>query len=186
MKEIKLYHKVWMFLPVLLIMLALTIVYLIPIIRGNNSSYWIWNWFLLLFSGSFFLWGLFAILRERVLHKPALTITEDKVIVNGKKEYHFADIHHFALIEYPGLYISTNVISIHYMPSVETKKMSEAKGIDRIYRKMNVAMMNAQDSIQVTNLTMKPQQLCDLLNERLKKYRQLTNNIGTHVRKNSN
>ena len=55
------------------------------------------------------------------------------------------------------------------MPSVETKKMSEAKGMDRIYRKMNVAMMNAQDSIQVTNLTMKPQQLCDLLNERLKK-----------------
>ena len=37
MKEIKLYHKVWMFLPVLLIMLALTIVYLIPIIQGKNS-----------------------------------------------------------------------------------------------------------------------------------------------------
>ena len=103
------------------------------------------------------------------MHKPALTITEDKVIVNGKKEYHFADIHHFDLIEYPGLYISTSVIRIHYMPSVETKKMSEAKGMDRIYRKMNVAMMNAQDSIQVSNLTMKPQQLCDLLNERLKK-----------------
>ena len=54
MKEIKLYHKVWVFLLVLLIMLALTIVYLIPIIRGNNSSFWIWNWFLLLFSGFFF------------------------------------------------------------------------------------------------------------------------------------
>lgn len=49
--------------------------------------------------------------------------------------------------------------------------MSEAKGMNRIYRKMNVAIMNAQDSIQATNLTMKPKQLCDLLNERLIKKR---------------
>ena len=54
------------------------------------------------------------------------------------------------------------------MRSVDAKKMSEAKGMDRICRKMNVAMMNAQDSIQVTNLTMKPKQLYDLLNKLLK------------------
>lgn len=170
MEEIKLYHKVWTFLPVLLIQLALTIVFLIPITQGKNASFWIWNWSLMLFSGLVFLWELYVVLRERVWHKPFITITEDKVIV-GKKEYYFADIHHFDLIVYPGLYVSTAVIRIHYMSSVETKKMSEAKGMNRIYRKMNVAMMNAQDSIQATNLTMKPKQLCDLLNERLIKKR---------------
>ena len=159
-------------LPVLLVLLALTIVFIIPLSQGKGSL--VWNWSLLLFSGSAFLFFLFLILRERLLHKPPLIITEDKVIDNNVgriKEYHFTDIHHFNLIISPGLYVSRAVIRIHYMPSVETKKMSEAKGMDRIYRKMNVAMMNAQDSIQVTNLTMKPRQLCDLLNERLKKKR---------------
>ena len=159
-------------LPVLLVLLALTIVFIIPLSQGKGSL--VWNWSLLLFSGSAFLFFLFLILRERLLHKPPLIITEDKVIDNNVgriKEYHFTDIHHFDLIVYPGLYVSRAVIRIHYMPCVETKKMSEAKGMDRIYRKMNVAMMNAQDSIQVTNLTMKPRQLCDLLNERLKKKR---------------
>ena len=172
MEEIKLYHKVWAMLPVLLVLLALTIVFVIPLSQGKGSL--VWNWSLLLFSGSAFLFFLFLILRERLLHKPPLIITEDKVIDNNVgriKEYHFTDIHHFDLIVYPGLYVSQAVIRIHYMPCVETKKMSEAKGMDRIYRKMNVAMMNAQDSIQVTNLTMKPRQLCDLLNERLKKKR---------------
>ena len=159
-------------LPVLLVLLALTIVFIIPLSQGKGSL--VWNWSLLLFSGSAFLFFLFLILRERLLHKPPLIITEDKVIDNNVgriKEYHFTDIHHFNLIISPGLYVSRAVIRIHYMPSVDTKKMSEAKGMDRIYRKMNVAMMNAQDSIQVTNLTMKPRQLCDLLNERLKKKR---------------
>lgn len=159
-------------LPVLLVLLALTIVFIIPLSQGKGSL--VWNWSLLLFSGSAFLFFLFLILRERLLHKPPLIITGDKVIDNNVgriKEYHFTDIHHFDLIVYSGLYVSRAVIRIHYMPCVETKKMSEAKGMDRIYRKMNVAMMNAQDSIQVTNLTMKPRQLCDLLNERLKKKR---------------
>ena len=159
-------------LPVLLVLLALTIVFIIPLSQGKGSL--VWNWSLLLFSGSAFLFFLFLILRERLLHKPPLIITEDKVIDNNVgriKEYHFTDIHHFDLIISPGLYVSRAVIRIHYMPSVKTKKMSEAKGMDRIYRKMNIAMMNAQDSIQVTNLTMKPRPLCDLLNERLKKKR---------------
>lgn len=172
MEEIKLYHKVWAMLPVLLVLLVLTIVFIIPLSQGKGSL--VWNWSLLLFSGSAFLFFLFLILRERLLHKPPIIITGDKVIDNNVgriKEYHFTDIHHFDLIVYPGLYVSRAVIRIHYMPCVETKKMSEAKGMDRIYRKMNVAMMNAQDSIQVTNLTMKPRLLCDLLNERLKKKR---------------
>jgi hypothetical protein len=52
---------------------------------------------------------------------------------------------------------------------VEAKKKSEAKGIDRISRKINRIFIGAEDCIQVTNLTMKPEQLCNLLNKRLKK-----------------
>ena len=70
MEEIKLYHKLWTFLPVLLIQLALTIVFLIPITQGKNASFWIWNWSLMLFSGLVFLWELYVVFRERVWHKP--------------------------------------------------------------------------------------------------------------------
>ena len=96
MEEIKLYHKVWMALPPLLILLGLSIVFLIPITKGLNARFWIWNWSLLLLSGGTFLWGLSVLIRERVLHIPPIIIKEDKVIV-GKKEYNFADIHHFDL-----------------------------------------------------------------------------------------
>ena len=96
MEEIKLYHKVWVILPWLLLMLGYTIVLLIPITKGLNARFWIWNWSLLLLSGGTFLWGLSVLIRERVLHIPPIIIKEDKVIV-GKKEYNFADIHHFDL-----------------------------------------------------------------------------------------
>ncbi len=164
MEEIKLYHKVWVILPWLLIMLGFTIVFLIPITKGLNARFWIWNWSLLLLSAATFLLGLSVIIRERLLNKPFITITEDKIIV-GKKEYHFADIHHFDLA-----YLSkTTNIRIHYKPDVEAKKKSEAKGMDRIGRKINRILMGTEDCIQVANLTMKPEKLCNLLNKRLKK-----------------
>ena len=162
MEEIKLYHKVWMALPPLLILLGLSIVAIIPLSQGKGPLFW--NCFLLLPSGGFFLWGLSVLIRERVLHKHAIIITDDKLIV-GKKEYNFADIHHFDLA-----YISkSDVIRIHYMPDVEAKKKSEAKGMDRIGRKINRIIMGAEDCIQVANLTVKPEKLCNLLNKRLKK-----------------
>ena len=94
MEEIKLYHKVWTFLPVLLIQLALTIVFLIPITQGKNASFWIWNWSLMLFSGLVFLWELYVVLRERVWHKPFITITEDKVIVTITQNHENPNLHH--------------------------------------------------------------------------------------------
>ena len=55
MEEIKLYHKVWMALPPLLILLGFTIVFLISITKGLNQRFWIWDWSLLwdLSLGSF-------------------------------------------------------------------------------------------------------------------------------------
>ena len=161
MEEIKLYHKVWMILPPLLILLGLSIVAIIPLSQGKGSLFG--NCSLLLGSGSVFLWGLSVLIRERVLHIPPIIITDDKLIV-GKKEYHFADIHHFDLIYFS----QTTDIRIHYNPDVEVKKKSEAKGMDRIGRKINRILMGAEDCIQVANLTMKPEQLCNLLNKRLK------------------
>ena len=150
-----------------------TIIFIYAVTQGKDTPLWVWGG--LLFFGLGFLFMLFMVLRERLFHKPYITITDDKVIVNhvGRIwEYNLADIHHFELHKYRGwglrFYFSTDIISVHYKHSVETKKMSEAEGMDRINRKMSVAMMNAQEGIKANQLTMNAKQLCDLLNKRLK------------------
>ena len=40
MEEIKLYHKVWMALPPLLILLGLSIVAIIPLSQGKGPLFW--------------------------------------------------------------------------------------------------------------------------------------------------
>lgn len=172
MGEIKIYHSVWKNLPTILISLVFTILFIYAMTQDKGSPLLVWGG--LLFFGLGCLFMLFMLLRERLFHKPYITITDDKVIVNhvGRIwEYNLADIHRFELHEYRGgyrFYFSTDIISVHYKRNVEAKKMNKAKGIDRITRKMNVAMMNAQEGIKADQLTMKPKQLCDLLNERLK------------------
>ena len=173
MEEIKIYHSVWKYLPTILISLVFTIIFIYAMTQGNDTPLWVWGG--LLFFGLGFLFMLFMVLRERLFHKPYITITDEKVVVNhvGRIwEYNLADVHCFELREYKGygprFYISIAIISVHYMPSMETKKMKDAKGMDRINRKMNNAMINAQEGIHASQLTMKPKQLCDLLNERLK------------------
>lgn len=173
MKEVKIYHSVWKNLPTILISLVFTILFIYALTQGKGTPLWVWVG--LLFFGLGGLFMLFMLLRERLLHKPYITITDDKVIVNhvGRIwEYNLADIRRFELHEYRGwgyrFFFYTSIISVHYKSNVETKKMGEAKGIDRITRKMSVAMMNAQEGIKADQLTMKPKQLCDLLNKRLK------------------
>lgn len=173
MEEIKIYHSVWKYLPTILILLVFTIIFIYAVTQGEETP--LWKWGGLLFFGLGFLFMLFMVLRERLFHKPYITITDEKVVVNhvGRIwEYCLADIHRFELHEYKGygprFFFSEAIISVHYKPSVETKKMSEAKGMNRINRKMNNAMINAREGIHASKLTINPKQLCDLLNERLK------------------
>jgi len=176
MEKIKIYHSVWKNMPTIFILLVFTIIFIYAMAQGKDTPLWVWGG--LLFFGLGFLFMLFVVLRERLLHKPYITITDDKVIVNhvGRIwEYNLADINRFELHEYRGwglrFYFSTDIISVHYKRNVEAKKMGEAEGMERINRKMSVAMMNAQEGIKANQLTMKPKQLCDLLNKRLKQRR---------------
>lgn len=176
MEKIKIYHSVWKNLPTIFILLVFTIIFIYAMAQGKDTPLWVWGG--MIFFGLGFLFMLFLVLRERLFHKPYITITDEKIVVNHVDriwEYCLADIHRFELHEYKGygprFFFSEAIISVHYKPSVETQKMNEAKGMDRINRKMNNAMINAQEGIHASKLTIKPKQLCDLLNERLKQRR---------------
>ena len=173
MEKIKIYHSVWKNLPTIFILLVFTIIFIYAMAQGKDTPLWVWGG--MIFFGLGFLFMLFLVLRERLFHKPYITITDEKIVVNhvGRIwEYNLADINRFELHEYKGygprFFFSEAIISVHYKSSVETQKMNEAKGMDRINRKMNNAMINAQEGIHASKLTIKPKQLCDLLNERLK------------------
>ena len=60
-------------------------------------------------------------------------------------------------------------VTIHYKPDVEQQKMNEASTIGRSIRSLNRRLVNAQENISTNGTGMKAEELCDLLNERLKR-----------------
>ena len=52
---------------------------------------------------------------------------------------------------------------------VHSEKMEDANCLGRIVRRFNQRIGGSQEYLNVSDMTMKPQELCDLLNERVKK-----------------
>ena len=59
------------------------------------------------------------------------------------------------------------MIGIKYKKNVADKKMDESNKVGKAIRKMNMNIAQTQETIQASGMTIKPQQLLDLLNERL-------------------
>ena len=111
---------------------------------------------------------LFLILRERINNKPYYIITDECVIMDSgmkKWEVRFSDVEEFYLINV----MSSKQIGIRYKKEIEFQKMNVASSAGRTIRKMNERIAGVQESLPADNLTIKPQQLCDLLNMKLTK-----------------
>ena len=61
------------------------------------------------------------------------------------------------------------MIGIRYYKDKEIQKMEDARGLGRIIRHFNQRIGGSQEHLYVSNITMKPKELCDLLNKRVKK-----------------
>jgi hypothetical protein len=124
------------------------------------------GWIGVVFFGLGGLYMLYGMLKERLTGKPFLTITDEAVIMEGMKQavIRFADVESFNVVKME----KQEFVAVHYKPGVELKKMDEANGLDRSIRKLNLQLVNAQENISTTGTDMKAQELCDLLNERMK------------------
>jgi hypothetical protein len=124
------------------------------------------GWISVVFFGLGGLYMLYGTLKERLTGKPFLTITDEAVIMEGMKQavIRFADVESFNVVKMG----KQEFVAVHYKPGVELKKMDEANGLDRSIRKLNLQLVNAQENISTTGTDMKAQELCDLLNERMK------------------
>ena len=135
------------------------------LLNGDNG-FIVWSG--TLFFGICGLFFVFLMLRERINHKPYYIITDEYVMMDSgmkKWEIRFADVEEFYLINV----MSSKQVGIRYKKEIEFQKMNDASSTGRTIRKMNERIAGVQESLPADDLTIKPQQLCDLLNMKLTK-----------------
>lgn len=171
MKEgIKIYRSVWRNALLILCCLAFAAGSVLILLDGNEKPLMviIAAWIGILFFGLGGLFVAYLVLKELLTRTPYLVITDEKVIMNGEKpwEASFADVEIFFLTR-----ISTTwMIGVKYKKSIEDQRLDNASQLGRAVRHFNVKVAGAQESIAADGLKIKPQVLCDLLNERLKEF----------------
>ena len=133
-------------------------------------------WISILFFGGGGLFVLFLILKERITHTPYYMITDDGIIMNsGLKtyEFHFTDVECFFLTKVGIARGKTTLIGIQYKESIELQKIEDASKAGRAVRRFNKSVAGSQEALPADGLTIKPKDLCEILNERVKNSRNI-------------
>jgi hypothetical protein len=166
METVRIYHSTWRMLLLAIVSLAMAVGGYLMAIHSPKGFHIVVGWIGVVFFGLGGLYMLYGMLKERLTGKPFLTITDEAVIMEGMKQavIRFADVESFNVVKMG----KQEFVAVHYKPGVELKKMDEANGLDRSIRKLNLQLVNAQENISTTGTDMKAQELCDLLNERMK------------------
>jgi hypothetical protein len=166
METVRIYHSTWRMLLLAIVSLAMAVGGYLMAIHSPKGFDIVVGWIGVVFFGLGGLYMLYGTLKERLTGKPFLTITDEAVIMEGMKQavIRFADVESFNVVKMG----KQEFVAVHYKPGVELKKMDEANGLDRSIRKLNRQLVNAQENISTTGTGMKAQELCDLLNERMK------------------
>ena len=167
METVRIYHSSWRMLLLVLTSLAFAVAGFLMAIHSTKGFHIVVGWIGVAFFGLGGLYMLYASLKERLTGKPFLTVTDEAVIMEGMKQavIRFADVELFNVVKVG----RQEFVAVHYKPSVERQKLDEANAPRRSVRQLNLRLVNAQETISTTGTDMKAQELCDLLNERLKR-----------------
>ena len=167
MEEIRIYHSLWRMLLLVLASFAIAVAGFFIAIHSPKGFHIIVGWISVVFFGLGGLYMLYGMLKERLTGKPFLMITDKCIIIETMKQtiVNFADVKSFEVLKVR----QQKFIAIHYKPNVEQQKMDEAGTIGRSFRSLNRRLVNAQETISTTGTGMKAEELCDLLNERLRR-----------------
>ena len=166
METVRIYNSLWRMLLLVLTSLAFAVAGFLMAIHSPNVFHIVVGWISVVFFGFGGLIMLYGSLKERLTGKPFLTITDEAVVMDGMKKtvIRFADVESFNVVRMG----REEFIAVHYKPGVERQKMDEANALGRSVRRLNRRLVNAQESITTNGTCMKAQELCALLNERLR------------------
>ena len=176
MEDVRIYHTPWGGNAWWAILVSMGFVGLFvwlivddPALRGD------WRfWFALIFFGLMTLFFPLVALWERLAQRPAVTVLKDRIICHALWKthiYRFADVEGFRYYKMDLGRTSQEFVTIHLYKQVSERKLKEASKMVRAIRQFNTRLSGSQESIGASALTMKPQALCDLLNQRLKEYK---------------
>ena len=132
----------------------------------RNVFHLVVGWGTILFFGCCGIMLLFSFLKERLFGQAHLTITDEELTYRRFRTIHvrFADVASFEVRK-----LSDNeFVAINYKPDVERQMMQNASIFSYLYRSMNKRLIDAQESISVVGISIKADELCHLLNQRLK------------------
>lgn len=175
--EIKIYQSFWKNLWLILGCILFTIggIYMITDESCRLVNKIVGGWLGVIFWGGGGLWLAVTTLYNAIRRIPYLTIYDDRVeqYVQWKATHYtvyFADVQRFRLIKIS----SSKQITIDYKRPHFLKKM-KSKSTSGIVKKLmtfNLRVSGAIESIYVSNLSMKGEDICRLLNERLKRQKE--------------
>ena len=167
MEEIKIYHSPWRMLLLALASLAFAVAGFFMTIHSPKGFHIIVGWISVVFFGLGGFYMLYGTLNERLTGEPFLTITDEAVIMDGMKHavIRFADVESFNVAKMG----RQEFVAVHFKAGIERQQLDEANVIDRSIRKLNRKLVNAQENISTNCTGMKAQELCDLLNVRLRR-----------------
>ena len=167
MKEIKIYSSLWRMMLLLGASLLFVLGGIFILHMHRNVFELVVGWVGILFFGCCGIMLLFSFLKERLFGQAHLTINDEELTYRRFRTIHvrFADVASFEVREFNG----HDFIAINYKPDVERQKMQDASIFGYLFRSMNKRLIDAQESISVVGISIKADELCHLLNERLKR-----------------
>lgn len=162
MNEIKIYHSVWKNGITTIGCLAFAVLGLIFL--PEDGAPW-FVWLAIVFFGLGGLFMAYQVIKEKITHRPYLIITDEFVQMNSGRgwEIRYADVDSFFLTKA----MSAKMIGITYKKEIEARKMEEAKEAGRAVRRLNTKIAGTPEAIPAFDLTMKPKEIVEILNERL-------------------
>lgn len=168
MENIKIYHSLGkgpIIAAICIIVAGICEIVMDGVVRLTWEGYFKWTpWMIGLFLFGLGLSLAICFWKYKNQKTPFLEVTDDKVIMNSVKSWEipFSEVEEFFFTD-----ITKQLIGIHYKNDAEAQKLENARGIGNTVRKMNQMLVGAQEGIPTYRLSMKPQELLDLLNQRL-------------------
>ena len=166
MKEIKIYSSLWRMMLLILACLLFVFAGIFILHMHRNMFHLVAGWGSILVFGCFGIVLLFSFLKERLFGQAHLTINDEELTYRRFRTIHvrFADVASFEVRE-----IGDNeFVAINYKPGVERQMMQDANIFGYLLRSMNKRLINAPDSISVTDISMEADELCNILSKRIK------------------
>ena len=175
MEDVRIYHTPWggkaWWAMLLLMLMCCGLLWMV----ADNPDQPLVIWLCIILMAAMVLFFPVIALWERLAQRPAVTVLKDRIICHAlwkTHEYPFADVERFRYYKMDLGRTSQEFVAIHFYKQVSERKLKEASKMVCAIRQFNTRLSGSQESIGASALTMKPQALCDLLNERLDNYKQ--------------